>query len=77
MIREGYAAGYVDGEWLTIPGSAYRSHDVVHATREEAQAWRAARPSIADQLEVRRVRRTWHPGVTLTAEAFRIVGDRP
>jgi hypothetical protein len=60
---------------LTIPGSAHRNHDVVHSTRAGAEAWAARRPGIGHQLQVRYVRRVFHPGVTLTNEAYRILPD--
>lgn len=76
-LREGYAAGWVaeGGEWLTIPGAALRSHNVVHASRAAAAAWASRWPTIGEQLQVRYVRRTFHPGVTLTSEAYRILPD--
>lgn len=76
FLREGYAAGSITGagEYLTIPGSTYRSSDVVHATRAAADAWRAAHPRAAE-LVIRRVRRVFHPGVTITNEAFLVLPD--
>jgi hypothetical protein len=70
-LREGYAAGSGEGEWLTVWGSAYDDR-LVFATAPEAEAralfLRAHTvEKYQDSIVVRRVRRTdlgWYRIVT-------------
>ena len=67
FLKEGYAAGWIEGEgeWLTIPGSAHRNHDVVHSTRAGAEAW-AARLAARTEIPLVRSR---PPGTWSTTTA--------
>lgn len=72
--RTGWSAGTTSGgEWLTILGSQFCSPDL-HATAAEATAAIPATLTgrLRDELVVRYVRETWHPGVTGNGRAYRI-----
>ncbi|MCF7547334.1 DUF3560 domain-containing protein [Pseudonocardia sp. WMMC193] len=74
---QGYAAGTLSGgEFLTVIGSAHRNwvyRDLPDA-QTRAGVLRAGSHDPA-QIVVRAVRPEFHPGVTATQTAFRIVGD--
>lgn len=75
MAREGYSAGTTDsGEWLTILGS-YHAAPVLYATMAEARAAIPANlhPSLAERMVVKLVREVYHPGVTGSGHAYRII----
>jgi hypothetical protein len=79
---EGWVVGYLTGtsNWVTVPGSAYRSlRDILHPTREDAEAERDR--YVADggigPFAVRYVRAVYHPGVTVTNTAFRVIDPEP
>lgn len=72
---EGWAAGIGDGEWLTVIGSAY-DPNLVYPTPEQAhERAEKLRPVRGADVVVRRVRVEFHPGVTLTQTAYRILPE--
>lgn len=77
--RTGWAYGTTSGaaEWLTIPGSA-RTRPVLHPEREQAEAALDASGLRAKpwmDLTVAHVTEVFHPGVTVTATAYRITAE--
>lgn len=75
--REGYAAGLLIGgtDYLTIPGSAYY-RVTLHPTAEAAQAELATwHPTQRPNGVVRKVREVYHPGVTVTSTAYRVIEE--
>lgn len=75
MERLGYSAGTTDsGEWLTILGS-HHAAPTLYATEAEARDAIPADlgPWLADRMVVKLVREVYHPGVTGSGRAYRIV----
>jgi hypothetical protein len=78
--RTGWAYGTTSsGQWLTIPGSAYK-RPVLHPAREDAETALAASPLAGNphmHLTVAHVTEVEHGGVTVTGLAYRITAGEP
>lgn len=79
VTNEGWAWGIAtgEGEWLTIPGSAHRT-PVLAATPGNATPFPSALiVREPDQIVLARVSPSYHPGVTVTQTAYRILERAP